>query len=110
VVDYFLHNFVYNYFVVLNLQIETQQFGPNESMEGKEVSITQSNDHCIQIAARFNVITPLCQICYEEQVDALMLPCKHAKCCMRCAEKITEHGGKCPHCRTPIFDAIKIYT
>ena len=52
----------------------------------------------------------LCQICYREQVQVLLLPCRHAKMCDSCAVRITVSQNKpCPHCKTPVESIQRIY-
>ncbi|GKT29883.1 hypothetical protein ADUPG1_014257, partial [Aduncisulcus paluster] len=40
-----------------------------------------------------------CAICMDKAVNIAFIPCGHATCCQRCAEKIMESSGKCPLCR-----------
>ena len=44
-------------------------------------------------------------VCYENDRDALYLPCKHNLVCLRCSKMMRE----CPVCREKIVDTIKIY-
>lgn len=51
----------------------------------------------------------LCQICYGNQVNAILLPCGHAKTCLSCAQKIKDSPQPvCPYCRKPISLVCKI--
>jgi hypothetical protein len=47
----------------------------------------------------------LCVVCYEQKLDMLLQPCNHACCCALCAALVQ----KCPVCRSPITNRIKIY-
>jgi len=52
----------------------------------------------------------VCQICDIEQVNRVLLPCRHAKMCAQCTDRIIADQGKCPFCRKTITDAEVIYT
>ena len=52
----------------------------------------------------------LCQICHDKQINILLLPCRHAKMCERCARCIiTIQKKPCPYCQTPVDDIQRIY-
>jgi len=46
-----------------------------------------------------------CAICYENDRDAVFIPCKHNVACLKCSKNIKN----CPVCRFKITDVIKIY-
>lgn len=46
-----------------------------------------------------------CAICYENDRDAVFIPCKHNVTCLKCAKGVKN----CPVCRLKITDTIKIY-
>lgn len=46
-----------------------------------------------------------CVICYENERDALYMPCRHNMVCLRCSKQMRE----CPICREPISEFIRIY-
>jgi len=46
-----------------------------------------------------------CKICYDEPVQVLLLPCKHAAMCLMCTAKV----NKCPLCTMPFTDIVRIY-
>lgn len=46
-----------------------------------------------------------CVVCFENERDALYLPCKHNVVCLKCSKMMRE----CPVCREKIVDTIKIY-
>lgn len=47
----------------------------------------------------------LCRICFEEQINVLLLPCRHHILCRTCGEKCK----KCPICRVFIEERLPIY-
>jgi len=50
----------------------------------------------------------LCQICYMEQIDILLLPCRHAKMCRSCVEDIVVTQRRpCPRCNQPVTEIVK---
>lgn len=49
----------------------------------------------------------LCKICHDREVQVSFYPCKHLISCEDCAENLPEK--KCPMCRKPIQDTIKMY-
>ena len=47
-----------------------------------------------------------CEICGENELNCVFLPCAHLSTCTLCAPSFTA----CPHCRSKIAGCIKIYT
>ncbi|KAF5751949.1 hypothetical protein HS088_TW02G00968 [Tripterygium wilfordii] len=47
----------------------------------------------------------LCRVCFEEQIDVVLLPCRHHALCSTCCEKCK----KCPMCRVPIEERLAVY-
>ena len=39
-----------------------------------------------------------CQICYDREVEIVLLPCGHARTCRVCTEQIMQDERKCPFC------------
>lgn len=46
-----------------------------------------------------------CVICWENERDCLIMPCRHNVSCIRCTKAIKN----CPICRNPLKDMIRIY-
>jgi hypothetical protein len=46
-----------------------------------------------------------CDVCYMEEKNAVLLPCKHNCTCVTCSKNL----NKCPICRNKISEFIKIY-
>lgn len=47
----------------------------------------------------------LCRVCFEEQIDTVLLPCRHHILCSTCSEKCK----KCPVCRVYIEERMPVY-
>merc|ERR1719491_2792979 len=47
----------------------------------------------------------LCKICYEREINTVMLHCNHRAVCSRCLDQVTQ----CPLCRAPITRIIQTY-
>ena len=47
----------------------------------------------------------LCSICWEEERNCVVLPCRHNVTCMKCVKGVKT----CPICRTPIDDLYRIF-
>eukprot|EP00257_Ricinus_communis_P026659 XP_025014073.1 uncharacterized protein LOC8269523 [Ricinus communis] len=47
----------------------------------------------------------LCRICFEEQINIVLLPCRHHVLCSTCCEKCK----KCPICRVAIEERLSVY-
>ncbi|KAM6548175.1 hypothetical protein CsatB_019851 [Cannabis sativa] len=47
----------------------------------------------------------LCRICFEDQIDIVLLPCRHHILCRTCCEKCK----KCPICRVIIEERLPVY-
>ena len=41
----------------------------------------------------------ICQICYDREVETVLLPCGHARTCRVCAKQTMQDERKCPFCR-----------
>ena len=49
-----------------------------------------------------------CVVCLGARESTwIFLPCKHANCCEKCTQTITQMGNTCPTCKTPIVDTFK---
>ena len=46
-----------------------------------------------------------CSICWEEERDCLIIPCRHNVTCLKCVKSVKN----CPICRTPIEDLLRIF-
>ncbi|KAK7330200.1 hypothetical protein VNO77_24387 [Canavalia gladiata] len=47
----------------------------------------------------------LCRICFEGEINIVLLPCRHRVLCSTCSEKCK----KCPICRDPIGERLPVY-
>ncbi|MCL7042043.1 hypothetical protein MKW94_029673 [Papaver nudicaule] len=47
----------------------------------------------------------LCRICFEGDINIILLPCKHRILCSTCSEKCK----RCPVCRVPIEESLVVY-
>ncbi|EDW40134.1 GL25100 [Drosophila persimilis] len=47
----------------------------------------------------------LCKICYAAEYNTAFLPCGHVVACAKCASSVT----KCPLCRKPFSDVMRVY-
>lgn len=63
-------------------------------------SMTTGSDEKISIDNKF-----LCVICFENQIEAVFLPCKHVHTCMKCAVNLTQ----CCSCRVKISKIDRIF-
>jgi hypothetical protein len=50
-----------------------------------------------------------CKVCYDNAVDAFLLPCRHSSLCMDCANACKSGNGKCPICLQDITDVFQMY-
>lgn len=50
-----------------------------------------------------------CIVCFEHDVNAVLIPCGHLGLCMRCAEQIVAASGVCPVCRAPVASVVQVF-
>lgn len=50
-----------------------------------------------------------CVVCFEKEIDAVLMDCRHMNTCNDCAEVIKAGSGQCPICRKPIKSIIKVF-
>ena len=54
-----------------------------------------------------------CKICFEQQLDCVLLPCGHACCCYECGIRVKFSSlggqGRCPICRVGIKSVTQIF-
>jgi hypothetical protein len=48
----------------------------------------------------------MCKICFASIVDCAYVPCGHVLACYNCSVRI---GGRCPVCKNPITQILKLY-
>jgi len=67
-----------------------EKLGPTHSL---------NPDECSQVSKKLE-----CKICYDAQVNTVLLPCGHACCCEECSVKVkyATLDSKCPICRARI--------
>ncbi|XP_025203225.1 putative inhibitor of apoptosis [Melanaphis sacchari] len=71
-----------------------------ENYENSQLASSSSN------MSSSNTLNPmLCQICFKEEMRAVLLPCRHVYSCSKCAEEIS----LCSVCRRDVFSLIKLY-
>ena len=49
----------------------------------------------------------LCKICYKNQKDSVLMPCKHRLFCYTCVQFL--ESKECPVCRRDIKYTVKVY-
>ena len=51
-----------------------------------------------------------CQICMDESINSVLLPCRHSTLCIGCANDIQQTCRQCPMCQQPVEDVLQLYT
>jgi hypothetical protein len=72
----------------------------DKKIRSRAEALEKSNEEVSQIS--------LCCICRESVRTILFLPCRHLCVCEKCAE-CPALQGKCPVCRGPIEDQLKVF-
>ena len=49
-----------------------------------------------------------CKICFNEDIETILMPCRHLVCCIRCSAELRE-PRRCPICRRTIKQAFRVY-
>ena len=50
----------------------------------------------------------MCPICFENEVNTVLVPCGHTYC-KTCSESDRSRHAKCPQCRVQINARVKLY-
>lgn len=50
-----------------------------------------------------------CQICFEREVNCVLIACGHQRTCFECAQALVQSRGQCPFCRQHIERVIKVF-
>ncbi|KAI3866525.1 hypothetical protein MKW92_011386 [Papaver armeniacum] len=66
---------------------------------------TQITKHSQEEFERLQNEKVLCRICFEGDINIILLPCKHRILCSTCSEKCK----RCPVCRVPIEESLLVY-
>ena len=56
-----------------------------------------------------NEDTKKCIICYSENREMILKPCKHICVCQNCCTRIIQDFNKCPFCQKRIIQSERIY-
>mmetsp|Transcript_85667 Transcript_85667/g.239358 ORF Transcript_85667/g.239358 Transcript_85667/m.239358 type:complete len:792 (+) Transcript_85667:172-2547(+) len=89
---------------------------PDAADTGDEPFGASGEDNSICVALRMQVVElhkrleaeyerHLCKICYEREIDTVILDCNHRAVCARCLDQVTT----CPLCRAPITKTIQTF-
>ncbi|KAJ1399975.1 Zinc finger, RING-type [Sesbania bispinosa] len=87
--------------ICMDMQMQSQQFKNQEVHTVKEER------------KKFHNKTPKkgnCWICHEKKVNSVLYRCGHMCACLKCANELQWNSGKCPICRAPIIDVVRVYT
>jgi len=78
-------------------------------MQANTAVVSQGNSSTFVVKPSAPVIsdTLACKICFEKQINTVLLECGHAALCSDCAKAIT--GQPCPFCRRPVSRVIVTY-
>lgn len=70
-------------------------------------NLTETNDHSTidEKTVECNGYEPLCKICYNSTMNAVVLPCGHMATCLECLVSMS----KCIICRESISHYVKVY-
>ena len=52
----------------------------------------------------------LCVVCMANRIEVLLLPCRHVKLCITCADRLANANGAfmCPYCRDEVSNYMKV--
>lgn len=73
--------------------------------ENSEAYRLQLQVHELQKRLESELERHLCKICYEREIDTVILDCNHRTVCARCLDQVTT----CPLCRAPITKTVQTY-
>jgi len=89
-----------------------EEVGPEpDSADANEVQPTSETSRLrlqvLELQKRLNneLERHLCKICYEREINTVMLNCNHRAVCARCLDQVST----CPLCRAPITKIIQTY-
>merc|ERR1712151_148797 len=73
--------------------------------ETSETVILQLQVNELQKRLETELERHLCKICYEREIDTVILDCNHRAVCARCLDQVSA----CPLCRVPITKIVQTY-
>ncbi|GFZ16150.1 transmembrane Fragile-X-F-associated protein [Actinidia rufa] len=86
----------------LSEQREITKF--NQQEYEKATKLLASFDNCDRIGRISNEEKVLCRVCFEQQINIVLLPCRHHILCSTCCEKCK----RCPICRVSIEERLPV--
>lgn len=51
----------------------------------------------------------LCRICYDKDIETVLVPCGHQCACLACAQQVKQRSNQCPFCKNRIERIVKVY-
>jgi hypothetical protein len=77
----------------------------NRSLSNAKHILTR---HFKSMPSDFSFADKKCEICFENECDAVLMECGHGGICMHCAEVLLNSKGRCYMCRGDITQVLKI--
>eukprot|EP01129_Flabellula_baltica_P005040 TRINITY_DN179_c0_g1_i2.p1 TRINITY_DN179_c0_g1~~TRINITY_DN179_c0_g1_i2.p1 ORF type:complete len:504 (+),score=18.71 TRINITY_DN179_c0_g1_i2:1-1512(+) len=86
----------------------TSQSYPTSGMNSTPPSIPDTNKSTPQDTPTDN-LENTCKVCFDSQIDSILIPCFHLCLCSTCANKIMDINAICPMCNGQISQVQKVY-
>ena len=81
------------------MQMQLQQ---SQNQEVHKVKVKKSSNRTSKKGS--------CCICNENKINSVLYRCGHMCACFKCASELQGSNKKCPICKVPIIDVVKVYT
>ncbi|KAI1288379.1 RNA-binding protein MEX3B [Halotydeus destructor] len=97
--------------------VKSLQLMPNEQIPKQTRTRQNQNGASGQSAVAAPVVAPVaearneCKVCFEREVDCVLISCGHQMICQKCAQYIVDNGDRqCPICRSRIERVQRVFT
>jgi len=94
-----------SHFNIIKADAQIKELAKTQKLLNKIIKRQEKDNIDLKQALHYEKEKYLCNICYQNQKDCIIEPCRHFAGCKNCSTQLS----KCPICRGPIESYITLF-